>query len=446
MNSGNRTLVSAVLLCLALVLLSAFVFVGAPKQAERPWLDAALAAAEWIGSTEVKAEAGVAWPADPGETDTVQENLYSGTPGVVLFFIEAWSSTGEVRYLDTASAGAEHLLAVLEGEQGCGLYEGVAGIGFALEEAYRATGRKDFREGALRCLRLIEERAVEAGAGVEWGGTTDVISGAAGTGLFLLYAAGEMEQPEALELAAAAGRRLAEVAIETEGGLKWAMHPEYPRLMPNFSHGTAGVCYFLTRLHEATGDEEFLRAAIAGARYLQSIAVTDGGACLVFHHEPDGTDLFYLGWCHGPVGTARLFVELARATGEAEWREWAERCARGILDSGIPKQQTPGFWNNVSVCCGSAGVAEFFLDMHAEFGKEEYLDFAREVAEDMVARGTREGGGLKWVQAEHRTMPEFLVAQTGYMQGAAGIGTVLLRLDAHQRGADWRIRFPDSPF
>ena len=38
--------------------------------------------------------------------------------------------------------------------------------------------------------------------------------------------------------------------------------------------------------------------------------------------------------------------------------------------------------------------------------------------------------GLRWVQAEHRVRPELLVAQTGYMQGAAGIGMWLLRLDA----------------
>ena len=42
----------------------------------------------------------------------------------------------------------------------------------------------------------------------------------------------------------------------------------------------------------------------------------------VFHHEPDGEDLFYLGWCHGPVGTARLFYRLHQATGDRQWRDW----------------------------------------------------------------------------------------------------------------------------
>jgi hypothetical protein len=41
------------------------------------------------------------------------------------------------------------------------------------------------------------------------------------------------------------------------------------------------------------------------------------------------------------------------------------------------------------------------------------------------------GKGLRWVQAEHRVRPELLVAQTGYMQGAAGSAFV---------------RFPDTPW
>jgi hypothetical protein len=54
--------------------------------------------------------------------------------------------------------------------------------------------------------------------------------------------------------------------------------------------------------------------------------------------------------------------------------------------------------------------------------------------------------GLKWIQAEHRVRPDFLVAQTGLMQGAAGIGLWLLKLDSFEKGKRERIFFPDSPF
>jgi hypothetical protein len=116
---------------------------------------------------------------------------------------------------------------------------------------------------------------------------------------------------------------------------------------------------------------------LSGARYLQSVARTDDDACLIFHHEPDGKDLCYLGWCHGPTGTSQLFYRLYQATGDKSWMSWVERCARAILKSGIPEKEHPGFWNNVGQCCGSAGVAEFFLSLHRITEKQEYLDFAR---------------------------------------------------------------------
>jgi Lanthionine synthetase C-like protein len=112
----------------------------------------------------------------------------------------------------------------------------------------------------------------------------------------------------------------------------------------------------------------------------------------------------------------------------------------------IPEKQTPGFWNNVSQCCGSAGVAEFFLDLYRVTGRKEYLGFSKRVTSHLLTKATRDGNGLRWVQAEHRIRPELLVAQTGYMQGAAGVGMLLLHRDQLQNGMKPFIRFPDSPF
>src|SRR3982751_2163687 len=218
------------------------------------------------------------------------------------------------------------------------------------------------------------------------------------------------------------------------GGKKWREEPEFPRLMPNFSHGTAGVSYFLATLYQETGRKEFLDAALAGARYLQSIAVTTGDTCLIFHDEPDNKSLYYLGWCHGPVGTSRLWVRLDQIDPKAGWLAWAKKGAKAILDSGIPEKQTPGFWNNVGQCCGSAGVANFFLDMAKLTGDATYTAFAHRVVQNILARATpTPNGGLKWIHADHRIKPDYVYAQTGYMQGAAGIGMLLLRMDAEAK-------------
>jgi len=413
--------------------------------AERPHLAAAREAATWIRGSSIDTGHGRTWPVDPASPDETSLTLYSGSPGVVLFFLDLYRA-GDEDALADARAGADHLLAMLPEVTAPGLYTGIAGIGFVLGEAWKATGDDRYRAGVRIAVDRLRTLAVEQSRGVQWSDVTDIVGGGAGAGLFLLHAGRLLDDPEAIALAALAGERLLDVGIADPGGTKWAMDPKFPRLMPNFSHGTAGIAYFLAELFQATKRQEFLDAALAGTRYLLAVAETEGDVCLIFHNEPDGLDLHYLSWCHGPAGTARLFFVLHQITGDDEWMGWMRRSARGIMASGIPDRETPGFWNNVSMCCGSAGVADFFLQMHRLTGDGEYLSFARRVVSQMMAAGTRDASGLRWVQAEHRTRPELLVAQTGYMQGAAGMGTLLLRVDAADHRRDTLIRLPDDPY
>jgi hypothetical protein len=49
------------------------------------------------------------------------------------------------------------------------------------------------------------------------------------------------------------------------------------------------------------------------------------------------------------------------------------------------------------------------------------------------------------VQAEHRVTPEDVKAQTGYMQGSAGVGVALLHLEGAQQGRAPLVVLPDTP-
>jgi lantibiotic modifying enzyme len=424
-----------------------FLFLLTPLMAaENPYVSAGIEAAQWVRASATKTGQGAAWPADPRDPKSTNNTLYSGVPGDVLLFVEAFHATKDHSYLNDARSGADYLLASIGTEEGFGLYEGLAGVGFALTEIYKATGDTKYKEGALKCFKLVQDRAVKAGKGIEWSDSSDIISGTSGIGLAMLYAARELKYPSAIETATQAGDRMLELGQPAEGGLKWAMSPNYQRLMPNFSHGTAGVAYFLASLYQQTKKKEFLEGALAGAKYLLAVAKTEGDVCMVFHNEPDGKDLYYLGWCHGPVGTARLFYRLYQVTGDKVWMSWVKKSARAILTSGIPEKQTPGFWNNVGRCCGSAGVAEFFLDLYRVTKDREYLAFSKRVTDQVISRGTREGQGMKWIQAEHRVRPELLVAQTGLMQGASGIGLWLFKLGSFERGKMTEILLPDTPF
>jgi len=414
------------------------------------YFDAALAAARWLRATAIESPTGTSWPAVPPDAKTVQRDLYTGFPGVVLFFIELHRATGDRAWLDLATKGADQLAASLpesqSGDEGAGLYSGLAEIAYTLEEADRARGESRYRAAIQKALGDIVAGARDAGAGVEWNDSTDIISGSAGTGLYLLRASATMKNSTARDVAIRAGRRLVEREFRSGDTSFWMASSSFPRNMPNFSHGTAGVAYFLASLASETRERLFADAAIRGGKYLQSIATpTDGDGRRIFHNDPDGRDLFYLSWCHGPAGTARLFHRLGTVTGDRSWSAYVPRLAQGIVGSGVP-QRSPGFWNNISQCCGNCGVSDFFVSLHGVTGDASYLAFARRVADDTLERATSEGDGSKWIQAENRVSPNVVLAQTGLMQVAAGVGLSMLRLDGALRGRKATIVLPDSPF
>jgi hypothetical protein len=391
----------------------------------------------------------------PGQDEGGDLSLYHGSPGVILFLLELHSTTGDAEVLADAEAGSHELLAVLESGSDIdpGLYTGLAGIACALDTTARVTGSAVFGTGAATCVDRIVASVRPVGDGVAWfaddpaNASSDIVSGASGIGFMLLDYAERHGHAGARSTALAAARHLATLGQPAPGGLKWRMMPSFERLMPNFSHGTAGVAAFLARAHGAEANPAMLDAAVRGARYLEDAGICDDDGCRVFHHEPEGEDLFYLSWCHGPAGTARLFYQLAEVTGDTSWLSWLEKGARGIRYFGGPETRSPGYWNNISQCCGDAGVGEYFLALHAISGDAGHLEYAQRIGAYIQGKSDGDGASAgSWTQSEHRTQPDLLEVQTGWMQGAAGVGAFFLHLDARERGRSPLVTLPDTPW
>lgn len=423
---------------------------GPGTNVERPYLDVARQAGRWIARSAIVDDKGMRWPADPANPVPPELDLYNGTPGVIPFWLELHAATGDAHAREYASVGADYLLGTLPTGKAssAGLYEGLAGIAWVLAMTHRATREKRHAEGAARAHAMIKAAAEPdgSGKGVRWADSTDIVSGGAGTGLYLLWAQRELRDPSSLDLAVRAGQALVVAAEPVGDGLRWKVNATIERNYPNFAHGTGGVAYFLATLHQATGERVFLDAALAGVRYLNAIATsTPNGGRMVFHSEPGNEKLFYLSWCHGPSGLARLYHRLGAITGDKSYLASVEQLATATVDMKVP-ERSPGFWNNISQCCGNCGVAEFFTSLYLARHDKRYLAFAERVAQDAIARGTADGDGMKWVQAENRTSPNAVLAQTGLMQGAAGVGLAMLHLDGALHGRKPAVLLPDNPF
>ena len=432
-------------------------------------LEVAFGAQRWIEQFADDTAHGRRWGLAQERPDKYIYTLYAGAAGIGLYHLELFDATQDVRYLNAAVAAGDEIQARLPTlTPTCAPMGGWVGYMFFFNELAKRCEHERFREAARACAQHQREAAEDIGAGIGWvqempyakltghAGVReifDMAEGAAGAGTYWVYAHEQGVHDEAKDWACAVGDRLLEVAEPAQGGQRWQLMPDipWPFDAPNFAHGTAGVAYFFARLFEQTAKPEYLDAALAGAGHVQAMAEDiPGGGHLVPHILNDGKpSRFYLGVCHGPPGTARLFYLLSQITEDPAWQQWGRGLDEGLVALGAPTERGRGYWNNISQCCCDAGIGDHAVNMFRLTNDEFYLDLAQAVATELVNRADQSQGEqnmYSWPQAEHRTQPDFIQAQTGYMQGAAGVGSFFVHLATTLQGHPCKIQFPDSPF
>ncbi len=427
-------------------------------------LQHALEVEAFIASCQVDGAVGPRWVRHADGGGSGRTNLYHGSAGVVLFYLELHRATDEQRFIDIAVEGGRELVQSLADadDSSIAIYSGLPGYMFVLSELAKASGRAEFRHAAAALCEQIGEQSEPLGSGIGWieaipfsditgiSGEREVLDlsiGAAGAGIGFLYAHRNALSRQALEWATQTADRLIEMSVDGEGGPNWLMMADmpFPFDAPNFAHGAAGVAYFLADLHRATGEQRYLDVAIAAAGYVEAHTAPSGDGHLVCHTDQN-PGLYYLGVCHGPPGTGRLMYLLHEITGDDRWMDWLHANMAGLLATGAPEVRSDGLWNNFGQCCGDAGIGDYALFLHRATGDPDYLNVAQRVAAVVVDASTVDDGKRSWSQAEHRSRPDFVETQTGYMQGAAGIGSFLLHLATFDAEVLAKIPLPDVPF
>jgi len=424
------------------------------------------------------------------------DSLYYGPLGVAIYLQQLGSMQPGWRGLAMSAleAGREYATsgaAVREFGSNAGFYYGLAGIAYGLRVASDGMPNASRFEAAASTLEthvLSTVAPFSSNTSATLWNNTDIAHGAAGTGLYLLWLSRRASlSPEArqaaLQAATRAGHWLLSRAepVGSDGGLRWARGPDTDGVhahayFPTFCCGGAGVAHMLSELSQAPGvvgtadAAAFLDAARRGAAHVVSLgsALPTADGLLVPHEEEgDALRLFYLGWCGGPPGWARLLVSLHRATRDARWLEALAAATRSTIALVVPASLAmlypwgqPRPWDNLGQCCGASAAGQFLLSVGESDGADLPLDAALKrdataaglrIAEAVAARGVAaapDGRGRATPSPEEHAAPLDTRWQAGWMQGAAGVGSLLLHAHAVASGGEVgrRVPWPDEPW
>lgn len=400
----------------------------------------------WIESVAVPADGGLGWQ-EAGERF---DDLYAGTAGVLLGCAEAMATGRHPAVTTTdggvATAAGSALGRVAAGARGRlvhlarhepdastmpddGLFDGWAGVAVALRAWARVSGDRAALDTAASVTAGIAERLLHRP--VDPGRCADVISGDAGILLALLDALDEGSDSVVVQAAHVLADGLVGLAEERPDGPHWRMRAGDERLMPGFSHGTAGVAYVLATAGVTLRRDDLHHIAVRAADGLLALGRHPGGWALplLVPPRPDRPAVTF-GWCHGPTGTVRLFALLDAVDPQPRWGQAVEECLGALRDSRVPQRLYPGYWDNLARCCGTAGVGQVLVDRFQDAADPALLTWANTLAEDVLARTVSTPAGGTWSNTAHARTPPELPPEPGFMQGAAGIAGWLARLAA----------------
>jgi lantibiotic modifying enzyme len=328
-----------------------------------------------------------------------------------------------------------------------GLYMGIGGIAMILLKVYQLFQYEEARKGAEQIIEYYLEHANESETGIFWSDNSPLYLDG-GILLFLVNACEVLQEKRLLAVIKKGTNHIISNGIRHEDGGLEINHIHFPPKLdePNFEFGTAGAGYLFGKVYEITDDETYLEAAKSAAKYILSIAVPKEKGYLIPYKLNTEQNLFYLGHCHGPGGTSKLFYQLYKVSNDPFYYDQVLELAAGLESLGAPSVQSPGYWNTLCICCGPAGLFPMYAGMYLTDQNDAWKRKVKEIGEILSGSKILKSNMLTWELAFDRLEPEILTTPAGYLNGTAGIAATLLQLylfETERYGWDVLV---DNPF
>ncbi|HYW87822.1 MAG TPA: lanthionine synthetase C family protein, partial [Chloroflexota bacterium] len=357
---------------------------------------------------------------------SIPPSVAQGRSGEALFFAywgdavgndDAWSTAVHCVETDLEEAAAA--------PKSVSLYSGFTGVSWTV--AHLDGWLLELSDGDPN--DVLDATLLELVANRPWLGEYELMNGLVGIGM---YALERLLHPPAADCLVEVVGRLAEVARHSECGASWWTPPErlsaqrrvrFPAGAYDLgvAHGVAGVVGLLGKACAVDAVRPTARALLddaVGWLLCQRLPATTGAFFPSFVAPDRAGPPARSAWCYGDPGAAAALLLAAHAVGSPEWQAAALDIARlaaarpladcGVVDAGL--------------CHGAAGLAHIFNRLYQATGLPEFRDAALGWIErvfDYYRPGTGVGGFSVF-------RPDGLLADPGFLEGAAGVGLALL--------------------
>jgi lantibiotic modifying enzyme len=376
--------------------------------------------ADKLAKNAVKKETGIGWvTVTPDGKQQESIDFYGGNSGTCYFFLKAYAATHEAQHLVTAKQCMAYILSQAKRDdaglyflnQQNGFFSGNAGPAYLFLYAYHVTKDKQY----LKASEDITARMVAKPA-VGENSSPDIIGGAAGTGLYLLKIHEVTKKPEYLDAAVRLGDFIVAKAEPAEKGVTWKVGgPNMTYYFVGFSHGPAGIGYYLDRLYRVTKNERYRETADKAMQYIDSIAISEKGYVKWWHEKLNSPTRFSSQWCHGNPGMTPFFLELYDRSKDKTYLDWARKNTLYILDQGVNIRK------NGSVCHGISGNTAALWMMYKATKDPKYFADVRDGIRQLEETVRKDPDGYYWESPAAKV-------DYSYNLGLAGIGDFLVML------------------
>lgn len=383
---------------------------------------------------------GIHWKCyEPDGSSQIKRCIYSGSSGIILFLVELYFRTNDVKYYN-AAVEASNWLVKNQGDSlpNLAYYTGYGGEIVALCKVYELTKDSVY---IISAENIFKSNRIFKNIDPVYLEHNDLLNGISGYILSLFhlikYSNNELVNEIHTDINLYLEILLSKVFL-TKDGICWDRNGNSIRPLCGFAHGVSGIALLFFELYTLTNSEIFLNIANHALSYedahfdkenqnwpdYRKDVSRDGYYDLVELYKKGNMDAFVkhdfmFAWCHGAPGINMTRITAFQATKNFRYLDNIESTINSIYDSTFKNTSSI---KNATLCHGVLGNAELLIEAYNIFEDNLLLKKAQKIGLQTISDRKNYG----YYRSGYPNLN--LTADFSFFMGQSGIGYYYLRL------------------